>query len=283
MKPLDIVLALMVPALWGMGLVIAKPVVDGFPPVLLTALRFTLTALLLVWFVPVPRGVLGRLIVAAFFGATLQYGLTFNGLRLLDAGTTALIVQSEVVFLVLLAALVLGERITARKGLGMLVALGGLLVIFGAPRLQGQETGIALVLGGAFMWAIGQVLVRRIGGVGGIAMIAWIAVFATPQLWLLTLLLEGDPRPALAAADLSVWAAVVYMGVAMTAMAYACWYHVLGRYEAGTVGPFILLTPVLSVLGGWLFLGEPLTGAILLGGAILIAGVALLVVERKAH
>ena len=285
-KPVDFLIAAAVPGLWGMGLVIAKPVVDTFPPILLMALRFTVTAALMVWFVPIPRRVLGSLALIAFVGSALQYGFTFNGLRRLDAGTTALIVQVEVVFLVLIAAVWLGERLSLRKLIGMVVAFAGLLVVYGTPRLQGQEVGIAMVLAGAFLWAVGQVMVRRLGQreakpLGGMTTIAWVSVFCAPQLFLISFIFEGDPRPALAEAGWVVWAAVLYLGVGMTALAYSCWYHVLGKYEAGRVGPFLLLTPVASVLGGALFLGEPLTFEILLGGAILIAGVAILVVDRS--
>ncbi len=286
MKLADFLIAAAVPGLWGMGLVIAKPVVDTFPPILLMTLRFTVTAVLMVWFVPVPRRVLGSLALIAFVGSALQYGFTFNGLRRLDAGTTALIVQVEVVFLVLIAAVWLGERLSLRKLFGMVVAFVGLFVVYGTPRLQGQEVGIAMVLTGAFLWAVGQVMVRRLGQreatpLGGMTTIAWVSVFCAPQLFLISLAFEGDPRPALAEAGWVVWAAVLYLGVGMTALAYSCWYHVLGKYEAGRVGPFLLLTPVASVLGGALFLGEPLTFEILFGGVILIAGVAILVMDKS--
>lgn len=283
MKFSDALIAAAVPLLWGLGLVIAKPVVDAFPPILLMALRFAVAAVLLVWFVPMPRRFLGALALVALVGSTLQYGLTFNGLKRLDAGTTALIVQAEVVFLVLIAAVWLGERLGLREIIGMVVAFAGLLIVYGTPRLQGQEVGIAMVLGGGLFWAFGQVMVRRLGPLGGVTTIAWVSVFAAPQLLLLSLLVEGDPRPALIGADWTVWAAVLYLGVMMTALAYTCWYHVLGRYQAGRVGPFLLLTPVASVVGGALFLGEPLTWQIMLGGAVLIAGVAILVLERSGN
>ncbi len=288
MKPVDFLIAAAVPGLWGLGLVIAKPVIDGFPPILLMSLRFTVAALILVWFVPVPRRFLGGLALIALIGSSLQYGFTFNGLRRLDAGTTALIVQVEVVFLVLIAAAVLGERLGLRKIAGMIVAFAGLFVVYGTPRLHGQGTGVAMVLAGAFLWAVGQVMFRRLGQshdepLSGMTAIAWISVFCAPQLFLISLTLEGNPVPAVLSADWTVWAAVLYLGVCMTALAYSCWYHVLGKYEAGTVGPFLLLTPVASVLGGAVFLGESVTREILFGGAILIAGVALLVIEKSAR
>jgi len=277
----DALIAAAVPLLWGLGLVVAKPVVETFPPILLMALRFSVAAMLLVWFAPIPRRHLVSLALVALVGSTLQYGLTFNGLKRLDAGTTALIVQAEVVFLVLIAAVWLGERLGFRKIIGMIVAFAGLWIVYGTPRLQGQEVGIAMVLGGGLFWAFGQVMVRRLGDLGGVTTVAWVSVLAAPQLILLSLIVEGDPRPALAGADWQLWVSVLYLGVMMTALAYACWYHVLGKYEAGRVGPFLLLTPVASVLGGALFLGEPLTREIVLGGAVLIAGVAVLVIKKS--
>jgi len=281
MKPLDILIAVTVPVVWGMGLVIAKPAVDQFPPILLMALRFTVSALALVWFVQVPRTALWKLAVAALIGSTMQYGLTFNGLRLLDASTTGLIVQAEAPFLALVAAIFLGERLGARRVLGMAIAFAGIYLISGEPRIAGQELGVVLVLGGACTWAIGQTIIRTLGEIGGLTAVAWISVMAAPQLFAASALVEREQLAALAGAGWVVWGTVLYLGLVMTALGYSCWYHVLGRYEVNKVAPFLLLTPVSSLAGGALFLGEPLTPTILTGAAVVIAGVALLVIERR--
>ena len=75
----------------------------------LMAWRFFMAAIILVWFVPVPRQQIRLFALIALVGATLQYAFTFNGLRFLDAGITGLIVQAEVPFLVLIAAVFLKE------------------------------------------------------------------------------------------------------------------------------------------------------------------------------
>jgi O-acetylserine/cysteine efflux transporter len=281
MKPLDILIAIAVPVTWGLGLVFAKPAVDQFPPILLMALRFSVSALALVWFVGIPRASLKWLCLAALIGSTLQYGLTFNGLRILDASTTGLLVQAEAPFLALVGAVLFGERLGRRRVLGMGIAFAGIYLISGEPRIQGQELGVVLVLGGAFLWACGQAVIRTLGPIGGMTAIAWVSVFAAPQLFLASALVESGHAAALAGAGLQVWATVLYLGLVMTAVGYSCWYHVLGRYEVNKVAPFLLLTPVTSVLGGALLLGEAVTPTILTGGAVLIAGVALLVIERR--
>ncbi len=282
----DTLIALLVPLTWGMGLVVAKPAVDQFPPVLLMALRFSVTALVMVWFVPIPRKHLKAFFWVALIGSTLQYGMTYNGLKLLDASTTALIVQAETPFLLLISAIWLGDRLTAQQLLGLLVAFAGLYVLTGAPNLQGQWFGISLALAGSFMWALSQVMLRRtnqrIGhAISGMATIAWIAVFAAPQLLLASFLLEDNHWYHITHADAQVWFAVVYLGIVMTAFGYTCWYHVLGRYPASQAGPLLLLLPVFSILGAWLWLDEPVNGRMLLGGGIIIAGVALLTITFR--
>jgi len=190
-------------------------------------------------------------------------------------------VQAEVPFCTLIAAIWLKERLQSRHVLGMLVAFAGIYVVLGEPRIQGQWLGIGLVLGGAFMWALGQAMLRRLGAIGGLTAIAWVSVFAAPQLFVASLVLEGSTVSHLVEAGSQVWLAVAYMGVVMTAIGYGCWYHVLGRYPVNQVAAYLLLVPVASVLGGWLFLGEALTWHVVVGGGIVVLGVGMIVVERK--
>ena len=282
MKPLDVLIAVTVPVVWGMGIVVAKPAVADFPPILLMSMRFFVTAAMLVWFVRVPRHALRSIFWVALVGSAVQYGLTFNGLRYLDAGATALIVQSEVPFCTLIAAVWLGERMGARKIVGMVIAFVGIYLILGEPRIQGQLIGVALVLGGAFTWAVGQVMMRKLGELGGFTAIAWISMFAAPQLLGASLVLERDHWRHLAEADWQLWGALMYLGVIMNVVGYSCWYHVLGRYEVNRVAPYLLLLPISAVCGGVLFLGERLTPLIVIGGLVVISGVAMIVWDRSA-
>ena len=281
MKLVDVLIAITVPVVWGAGLVVAKPVLNDFPPILLMALRFLTAACALIWFVPIPKAHIKTLFWVALVGATMQYGFTFNGLRHLDAGTTALIVQAEVPFLVLVAAIVLKERIGIRKVIGMCIAFAGIYLVSGQPQLRGSAVAIAMVLIGSFFWALGQIMIRRLGDVGGLTITTWLAVMATPQLFIASLLFESGQISVITQAGISTWAAVLYLGLVMTVVGYTCWYHVLGRYPASQVGPFLLLIPITSVIGGAVFLGEQLNSFTLLGGAIVMAGVAMLVIETE--
>ena len=269
-------MAVAVAIIWGMGFVVAKAAMSHFPPILLMALRFTLAALCLVWFFRPPWPLLKDIFWVSLVGATIQYSLTFTGLAGLEVSTAALLVQLEVPFGILLAWLVLGDRITVGQLAGIALAFSGIVLIVGEPRLSGSWFHIALVAGGAFVWAAGQIMVKRLGKVGGFMLITWVTVLATPQLFIASWLLESGHLLAIRSASPQAWAAVAYLGLVMTALGYALWYRLLGLHPVSRVMPFLLLLPLTSVAGGIFFLGESLTVKILIGGICVLAGVTLI-------
>jgi len=280
MKPIDVLLAIAVAVIWGMGFIVAKAAMSHFSPILLMALRFTLTAFCLIWFFRPPPGIFKQLFWISLVSAALQYSLTFNGVRGIDASTAALLVQLEVPFGLLMAWLVLGDRISMKQGVGIVIAFSGAVLIIGEPRLSGDLIYAFMVIGGAFTWAVGQIMIKKLGNLGGFRLISGIALFAAPQLFIASFILESDQIAQIETASIGAWAAVAYLGLIMTAFAYAIWYRLLGHYSVNQVMPFLLLLPVTSVFGGIFFLGESLTVKIAAGGCLAIAGVALITIQR---
>ena len=196
------------------------------------------------------------------------------------ATPAVLLVQSEVIFGVIIAAILLGERPSRRQILGIAVASCGVIVILGAPALEGQWLGIGLVLSGALVWAFGQVLIRRLdGALGGFQLTAWIGVMAGPQMLLASCLIDGNPIPTLQAAPIEAWLTVIYLGVVMTAIGYSAWFYVLARYPVPMVMPVLLLLPVVAIFGAVTMLGEVPDWMVLAGGMVVIFGVGVVVVD----
>ena len=278
--PIDIAMGIGVAVTWGMGVVFAKAAIEHFPPILLMSLRFALTAAVLVWFVRPPLGLLRKLFAIALISAAIQYSLTFTGLKGIDAGVMALVVQLEVPFLVLLGALFLGEKASLRKWIGIVLAFVGVGLIVGEPKVGGAWVSVLLVVGGSFAWAVGQVMVRALKDIDGLTVLAWVAVFATPQLLAMSLVFESDHIAAIESAGPTVWIAVLYLGLVMTAFGYWLWYSLIRRHEVSQAAPFILLLPVVTVAGGVVFLGETLTLLVVAGGVVVIAGVGIILLER---
>ena len=281
LTPLDILLGVGTALVWGAGIIFAKSALAFFPPILLMAFRFAVTAAVFVSFVPIPRGQLMSLARIAFISAAIQYSLTFTGLVGLDASVTLLIVQLEVPFLVLIGAVALSERPTLRKWLGIALAFIGVALIAGEPRVAAAWGSVLLVISGAFAWAVGQAMVRTLKGLNGLTTTAWVAVMATPQLFLMSLIFEQGQMTAILYAPPLVWITVAYLGLVMNGVGYVMWYTLIHRNPVSQVAPFLLLLPVFGVTGSFVFLGESLSGPVMTGGAIVVGGVAFILFERE--
>jgi len=285
MKLVHILTALAVASIWGMGFIVAKSGMNHFSPILLMALRFTLTAICLVWFFKPPLKLFKDLFWISLVSAAIQYSLTFTGVQGLDASTAALLVQLEVPFGLLLACIFLGERVSLKQGFGILVAFLGVALILKEPKLSGSLVSALMVIAGAFTWAAGQVMIKKMANVGGFMLISGIAIFAAPQLFLASYLFESNQIVQIQSADLSAWGAVIYLALIMTALGYGLWYRLLGLYSINQVMPFLLLLPVVSVFGGILILDEMLTTKVIIGGMLALSGVALITIQMgsKEH
>ena len=118
MKLRDILIALITPILLGFGFAIAKPAMEQFPPFLLMGLRFTIAALILIWWFPIPKVFLKKIFLVSLVGGTLTYGLVYSGFDRIDASSATLLVQAEVPFGVIIAYFLLKERTEIKNILG---------------------------------------------------------------------------------------------------------------------------------------------------------------------
>ena len=279
--PKQTIMALFVPLLWGVGFVFAKGAINHFPPILLMAFRFSLTAIVLVWFTPLPVGKLLQLFKIAIVAAAIQYSLTFTGVKGLEAGLASIIVQLEVPFLVILGALLLREKPGYKKWIGIAISFVGVAIMSQQDELSGSFVSIALVLSGCFAWALGQVMIRKLKDVSGMQVTAWIAVFAAPQLFFMSAIFENGQLEAIKTANPLVWWTVLYLGLIMTCLGYYFWNTLIRHHDVSKVATFLLLLPVFSVLGGNVFLGEAITLEKFYGGATILLGIGVIVLNPK--
>jgi O-acetylserine/cysteine efflux transporter len=280
MRPLDSLMAVSVAVIWGMGFIVSKAAMSHFSPILLMALRFTCTAVCLCLVFRPPVRLFKDLFWVALVSAAIQYSLTFNGVRGIDASTAALLVQLEVPFGLLLAWMLLGERIRIKQIFGICVSFLGAILILGEPRLDDRLVYAFMVIGGAFTWAVGQVMIKKMGELNGFVLISGVALFATPQLFIASAIFETGQMEQIATASTPDWLAVIYLGLIMTALGYGLWYNLLGRYTINQVMPFLLLLPVTSVVGGVFLLDEILTLKVVIGGLLAIVGVAIITIQK---
>ena len=245
------------------------------------SLRFGIAGLILVWFTKPPWGFMRELFIIALIGSTIQYGFTYYGLKGIDVSTASILVQLEGPILALLSTLILKERLGWPRALGMGLAFTGVIVIVGEPRLSDSLDSVALVITGAVFWAIAQIMISRLKSLSGITILAWVAIIATPQMLLISLIIEEGQWEAIKTANLVDWSIVFYLSFIMTVIGYSVWYHLLRICDVSKISPFLMLLPVTSIIAGIVLLNEQFTLAMGIGGLLVMTGVASTLIKWR--
>ena len=277
MRPLDTLAAIVAAIVWGLAFIASKYGVEAAPPFLLTALRFAFAAFPIVLFVKAPAAP-ARLIV--LYGALIgvgQFGLLFLAIRDgMPVGLASLVVQMQVYFTILLAALAFGERPTRPQLFGGGLALLGMAAIASARTGHASLAPLALTLAAAFCWGAGNVVGKRVGRVDPIAFIAWTSLVAPAPMLALSLVVE--PRgtiDALAHPTLKLALSVAALSYGGTLVAYGLWARLLATYSAAAVAPFALLVPVVGMVAASLLFAERPSPAEWFGAALVMIGLAV--------
>ena len=274
MNSRQILLALIVPITWGLGFTLAKIGMEQFSALLIMSIRFGIAGLVLVWFTKPPWGHMREIFVVALIGSTIQYGLTYNGLKGIDASTAAILVQLEGPILALMGTILLKEKLGLTRALGMGFAFLGVFIIAGEPRLDGHIDSVILLVAGSTVWAVAQIMISRLKGLSGITILAWVAIMATPQMLIASLIIEDGQWQAITSASLVDWSIIFYLAFIMTVVGYSVWYHLLSSVDVSKVSPFLMLLPITSIIAGMILLDEKLTLSMIIGGLMIMTGVA---------
>ncbi|UVI35510.1 EamA family transporter [Brevibacterium spongiae] len=286
MRTVHYLLALLVVVLWGVNFVFIDFGLQDWPPLLLAAARFTFVVLPAIFFVRFPRGSFRRILFIGVFMSAGQFALLYTSMALgLPAGLTSIVIQIQAAFTVVVAAVALREFPARRQIIGILIGLTGLLVI--GLSLQSDVPVLAFVvaLGAALSWSIGNVAARGVkDGINGVQMTVWSAIVVPLPLLGLSLLFDGPTAVAhaLTHPTWGVVASVVYTAGVASLVGYVIWNSLLARFPASQVAPFTLLVPVVGVLSAWVVLGDRPTVPEIIGGVLLLFGVAVTTGVLKA-
>jgi drug/metabolite transporter (DMT)-like permease len=280
-------LLILVALFWGNTFIAVKHIIAHVTPLELVVVRFLPTALVFAalllpthgrqaWQMVRAEG--WRLPLLGLTGSVLPSIFVGWGQTHVAAGTAGLIVALNPAFTYILSVILLGERFTWRRALGLLVAFGGLFVIvrWGSGRaVTLEDVGYALItMLAPASWAVytvsGKPLVECYppllvtGGsvlFGGLFSLLFVRPALLAQL------------PALPG---SFWWSVLFLALPCTVFAFIVWNSALERMPAGRVAGFVYLVPMFAITFSHWLLGEPVTPALALGAAILVGGVWLI-------
>lgn len=268
-------------AIWGGSIPVSKLGVTQFPPLTLALLRFAIAAALL-WPLWRVRGAVATVawrdaFVLGLLGVALYYVGFYEGLRLTTATRAAVLQAAVPAVTAVLARVISGERQSRAVIAGIVLSIVGVLVVIGggvrAHVPASALLGDLLVLASVFAWSLYTVVAKRHASVDAIELTTKTAIAGALLLlpaaaieWLAGL--RAAPTPG-------GWAALLYLGVVSSALAYAWYGRALRALGAAQVANYINLLPVVAVAAAAVLLGERPDRASLAGGVLVLAGVAL--------
>ena len=284
MTPRHTLLALLVVAIWGVNFVAIDLGLSNVPPLLFLAMRFVLVAIPAVFFIRPPAiGWRNVLLIGAFLSLG-QFTLLYLALSLgMPPGLASLLLQTQIVFSVIVSSLLLREHPTRRQLTGIVIGMVGLAVVVVGHTSAAPWLPLVITLLAAVSWAIGNVLSRRARAASGLSLVVWSGLVVPIPSIALALLVDGPQAVGFSLTHLSLAAilSTVYTALAASLVAYTIWNSLLARYPTGAVVPFTLLVPVIGILAAWAVFGERPASSELIGGAIMLGGLAAAVLTPR--
>jgi drug/metabolite transporter (DMT)-like permease len=279
---------------WGSTYLGIKYIVGSLPPFLSMGVRFLLAGAILAVAILVSRrrGAFrmtpGQFLTAALCGVLLLVG--GNGLvavaeQDVDSSMAALLIAGTPLWVVVIRA-VLRDRPTLATVAGLLVGLVGVAVLL-PPGVQGSaELGpLLLVVLSSVLWSVGTVVATR-RPVPADPFVTTVVQMAVGGTALVVLGSAGGEwgRLHLDAAEPSAWIAFVYLVVIGSVAGYSAYVWLLARAPLSLATTYAYVNPAVAVVLGALFLSEPLTASVLVGGGIIIVAVAwVITAESRAR
>src|SRR5262245_2666504 len=281
MSPRDVALAIAVAVVWGGNFVVIEVGLEGVPPLLFSALRFGVAGLAVLVLGP-PRVRWRYVVAVGLILGVAKFGLLFVGMdRGVPAGLSSLVLQCQVVFTVLFAVLLLGERPRPAQLAGIAIACAGIALIATDKGLTSPLGALLLVIAAGACWGLSNIVTRHGRPPDTLRFMVWVSAVAVLPLLALSMLFEGPVQDLDALRHLG-WTgagAVAYLAWAATLFGFGVWGYLLRRYAASTVAPFSLLVPVVGMAAAWLLRGEAVSPLRALAALLIIAGMAATVVR----
>ena len=278
MKPIHILLAVLIAAIWGVNFVVIRLGLDNFPPLFFSAIRFSVASIPFVLFYRNP-GIKWRWVLGIGFAlGVAKFSLLFIGMNMgMPPGLSSIVLQTQVFFTVILAAMFIGERPNRNQVIGMLVSFSGIAALASQMQLAGSLFAFSLVLFAAVFWGVSNILMKHSKPENMVAMIVWVSLVPPLPLFGLSWVFEGPELISQAMSSLNPTGllCILYIAIISTIIGFGAWGFLLKKYSASQVTPFALLIPIFGMSSSAIVFGETLSPMQIIGSLIVALGLII--------
>ncbi|MDH4422067.1 DMT family transporter [Bacillus cereus] len=279
-------------SIWGGMYVVSKYVLDFIPPLTLVWLRFIIAFVVLYAILKIAEKKQKKkttirkkdwLLFAwiGFIGYFISITCQFIGTKLSDAHTGSLVTSATPAFMVIFAALILKEKLTARRMLSTIIATIGVIIVIGWDiEIGSYFIGTIILVGAAITWALLSIYVKIASVRFSSLVITTYAIFFS--LFFITpfMILEFQSNP-ISHMNMYVLLGVLYLGIISTAGAFFLWNKGLQLMDASIGSLFFFFQPIVGSLLGWFLLNETLNSNFFIGGILIICSVLITTLEKN--
>jgi len=280
----DFLLLFSICFVWGLNIVITRWAVfdAAVPPIFFAAIRFLGVAVLLIPFLrPIPKDIKTLFLISFFIGSG-HFALLFVGLANAEASAASIVSQLGVPFATLMSMAFLGETIGWRRGLGIMLAFAGVLLIAVDPASFTISHGLLYIVAAAFIASVGGILMKKMSPISALQMQAWIGLFSFAPLFAVSALVEHSQWQSFSTGGWSVWAATVFAVVGVSIFGHGAFYKLIKKYDISLLSPLTLMTPVWGVVLSIILLNEAITAQLVLGSIISLGGILVIAVRPNS-
>jgi O-acetylserine/cysteine efflux transporter len=276
-KRSHLALILLIDLVWAFNIVPVKLAVGAAGPLTAVFLRYVIVLIAcLPWLRWLP-GRMGWVLVTGFVAGALFMGLGGLSFALADnVSALAVAGQLGVPFSLILAVVIYKERIHWPRIGAVALCFAGVAVIGFDPSIAHESIALWLTVAASLAWAVGNLLFRKLAGVPVLTIHAWLAAVSVPILGLAAWVFEPQRLVAIPSLSWQVWACLLYSGLLSSLFGHGGMSWLFQRYPVATVSPLTLPTPLMAVIIAVLVFGTPITGQMLVGGALTLVGVGII-------
>jgi O-acetylserine/cysteine efflux transporter len=272
----------LVASVWGVNNAAAKIATETLPPMLVGALRFALTLVVLAPMLKPPFPSPKNLLLLAVLAGPVHFSLIYLAFWLAhDLSPLAVSLQLWIPFTAILSGVLLKEPLGRPAILGLVIAFAGMAIMTLDPHAMLDWVAIVVGALASTAWAFATITARKTPAVHPLKMQALCALLATPVLGAASWTFERDRWGALTHASPLVWGTILFAGIGSSVFATGLMFWLVQRREAGRVTPYMLTSPLISCLIGVGLLHDVMTPQIAIGGSAVICGVGVVALAER--
>ena len=272
---------------WAISFIATKVAVESVPPLTLVTLRLLISSCcFLLWFFV--RGWrlkyeglnwLGQLFLLSLFGTGLHYSTQTIGLQYTTASNASLYAVTGPISILIIAVLFMGEKLTLKKGLGLLTAISGVIIVMGLNTLSSFDIkahirGDLLVIASIFMWGIftvlGKNMTKKMNALELTAIVTFIgSLYMIPFGWVEMHRINFS----MLSINTNAWLAIAFLGITCSFLATMLYFVALERTESQKVGVYLYTIPPMTYIIAAFYLGENIGTNLIIGSIFVLVGV----------